>query len=95
MAEKRHSQSLVACVLVRKQTEVVNGLLAAGEKLLENDKTKQEGAVKLYQAQLGMPKNKRLLKLLNESGVKQLVQRAELDYIGDRKLPAKQQGQCA
>ena len=38
-----------------------------------------------------MPKNKRLLKLLNETGVKQLVQRVELDAIADRKLPSRQQ----
>ncbi len=50
-----------------------------------------EAALKLYQAQLGMPKNKRLLKLLNETGVKQMVQRMELDAIGDRKLPIRQQ----
>ncbi|MFZ5624886.1 MAG: preprotein translocase subunit SecA, partial [Gemmatimonadota bacterium] len=77
--------------LVRKQTAVVNTLLAEAEPLLENEKTRAEAAVKLFQAQLGMPKNKKLLKLLNEPGVKQLVQRAELDYIADRKLPAKQQ----
>ncbi len=77
--------------LARKQTAVVNQLLAEGEPLLQDEKRKQEGAVKLYQAQLGAPKNKKLLKLLNETGVKQLVQRAELDYIADRKLPARQQ----
>ena len=38
-----------------------------------------------------MPKNKRLLKMLNETGIKQLVQRMELDAIADRKLPMKQQ----
>jgi preprotein translocase subunit SecA len=38
-----------------------------------------------------MPKNKRLLKVLNETGIKQLVQRMELDAIADRKLPMKQQ----
>ena len=54
-------------------------------------KTQDEAALKLYQAQLGMPKNKRLLKLLNETGVKQLVQRMELDAIADRKLPIRQQ----
>ena len=36
-----------------------------------------------------MPKNKRLLKMLNETGVKQLVQRVELDVIADRKLPTQ------
>jgi preprotein translocase subunit SecA len=77
--------------LVRRQTAVVNQLMAEAEPLLADDKQKEEGAVKLFQAQLGMPKNKKLLKLLNETGVKQLVQRAELNYIGDRKLPSRQQ----
>jgi preprotein translocase subunit SecA len=77
--------------LVRKQTGVVNTLLAEGERLLEDPKTKDEAALKIYQAQLGMPKNKRLLKLFNEQGVKQMVQRMELDAIADRKLPVRQQ----
>jgi preprotein translocase subunit SecA len=78
--------------LVRKQTAVVNTLLAEGEALLEGDaKARDEAALKLYQAQLGMPKNKRLLKLLNETGVKQMVQKMELESIADRKLPMKQQ----
>ena len=54
--------------LVRKQTGVVNTLLAEAEKLLEDAKTRNDAALKLYQAQLGMPKNKRLLKMLNETG---------------------------
>jgi preprotein translocase subunit SecA len=77
--------------LVRKQTGVVNTLLADAEKLLEDEKTRQDAALKLYQAHLGMPKNKRLLKLMNETGIKQLVQRMELDAIADRKLPMRQQ----
>src|SRR5207237_9750927 len=40
---------------------------------------------------LGIPKNKKLLKLLNEQGVKQQVQRVELDRLADRKLPARDQ----
>jgi preprotein translocase subunit SecA len=77
--------------LVRRQTAVVNTLLAEAEGLLADEKTRQDGALKLYQAQLGIPKNKRLLKLMQEPGVKQLVQRMELDSIADRKLPMKQQ----
>ena len=77
--------------LVRKQTTVVNTLLAEGEQLLADPKTRSDAALKLYQAQLGMPKNKKLMKMLNETGVKQLVQRMELDAIADRKLPMKQQ----
>jgi preprotein translocase subunit SecA len=77
--------------LVRRQTEVANALVAEGERLLaESD---EDGArLALYKAQLGSPKNKRLMKALQESGVKQLVQRMELDYLADRKLgPSKQQ----
>jgi preprotein translocase subunit SecA len=77
--------------LVRQQNEIVSGLVAEGERLLQDEKTRSNAAVKLYQAQLGMPKNKRLVKLTNETGVKQLIQRAELDYIADRKLPVRQQ----
>ena len=77
--------------LVRKQTAIANDLIARGEPLLENPDTNYDGAKLLYKAQLGMPKNKKLLKLLNEQGVKQLVQRVELDRLADRKLPARDQ----
>ena len=77
--------------MVRKQTAVVNQLIAEAEPLLAGAKTKQDGGAKLYQAQLGMPKNKKLLKFMNETGVKQLVQQAELRHLADRKLPTKQQ----
>src|SRR5436309_3943918 len=77
--------------LVRKQTAVVNDLIARAEPLLQEEKTAYDGAVLLYQAQLGMPKNKKLLRLLNEQGLKALVQRVELDRLADRKLPAREQ----
>ncbi|PYP78461.1 MAG: preprotein translocase subunit SecA [Gemmatimonadetes bacterium] len=76
--------------LVRKQTELVNVLVAEGERLLEAGNT-NDAALKLYQAQLGHPKNRRLLKLLNEQGNKQLVQKMELEHIADRKLPPSKQ----
>ncbi len=77
--------------LVRRQTEVVNQLVAEGEQLLEADPESYEGAVALYKARLGGPKNKKLLKLVQEQGVQQLVQKVELDAIADRKLPGKEQ----
>ena len=89
--EKYAQFSRQVAELVRKQTGVVNTLLAEAERLLEDPKTRNDAALKLYQARLGMPKNKRLLKMLNETGTKQLVQRMELDAIADRKLPMKQQ----
>src|SRR5256712_1731128 len=54
--------------LVRKQTAVVNDLIARPEPLLADEKTAYDGALLLYQAQLGIPKDKKLLKLLNRRG---------------------------
>jgi preprotein translocase subunit SecA len=82
-----HNQAVTG--LVRRQTEVTNNLMAEAEKLWPEDQ--YASAVKAYQVQLGMPKHKRLLKYLQEQGAKKTVQRVELDYIADRKLPAKQQ----
>ncbi len=76
--------------LVRRQSDMVNLLVADGERALEAG-DEQTAALKLYQAQLGGPKNKKLLKLYQESGVKQLVQKQELAAIADRKLPANKQ----
>ncbi len=76
--------------LVRKQTELVNVLVAEGERLLESDDT-QAAALKLYQARLGHPTNRRLLKVLNEPGNKQQVQKMELEHLADRKLPPSKQ----
>jgi len=76
--------------LVRRQGDLVNALVAAGEKALEADDSESAG-LSLYKAQLGGPKNKRLLKVLQEQGVKALVQKMELQHIADRRLPAGKQ----
>jgi preprotein translocase subunit SecA len=72
--------------LVKRQTDLVNQLVADGEAALAAGETAEAGYL-LYKAQLGSPKNKRLLKVMQETGVKQLVNKAELDVIADRKLP--------
>ncbi|HEX7942117.1 MAG TPA: hypothetical protein VF488_09955, partial [Gemmatimonadaceae bacterium] len=76
--------------LVRTQSEEANRLVAEAEKALEAG-DEHEAAMRMYQAQLGAPKNKRLLKLLQEQGNKQLVQKMELDHIADRRQPASRQ----
>ena len=82
-----HNQGVVG--LVRRQSEITNNFMAEAERLWPDDQ--YASAVKAYQVQLGMPKHKRLLKFLQEQGAKKLVQKVELDYIADRKLPARQQ----
>jgi len=76
--------------LVRRQTELVNDLVARGEKALEAGDT-ELAALAFYKAQQGGPKNKRLMKAMQEQGVKMLVQKQELEVIADRKLPASKQ----
>ena len=76
--------------VARKQTELANDLVAQGEKAMEADDEHAAGLA-FYKAQLGNPKNKRLMKALQEQGVKQLVQKMELEHLADRKLPAAKQ----
>ena len=76
--------------VVRAQSDDANRLVAEGEAAMASEDTETAG-LRFYQAQLGAPKNKRLLKALQEPGVKQLVQRMELDHIADRKQPAAKQ----
>jgi preprotein translocase subunit SecA len=78
-------------ILARKQLTVVNQLVAEVEPRLEQDPGDYDAGIKLFLARQGMPKNKRLMKLMQEPQLQQLVQRVELDRLADRKLPANQQ----
>ena len=73
--------------LVREQTRIVNQLVAEAEESLMGDEETidYEAGVKLYQARRGMPKHNRLMKLLNEPGVKKLVQKVEADYMREKR----------
>jgi preprotein translocase subunit SecA len=76
--------------LVRTQTELVNRLVADGERALAQGDT-AAAALALYKARMGGPKNRRLLKVLQEQGVEKLVQSQELEHIADRKLSPSRQ----
>ncbi len=76
--------------LARKQTELANVLVGEAEREFAKGDS-GGGALRLYKAQMGSPKNKRLLKALQEPGVKQLVQKMELEHIADKRLPASKQ----
>jgi preprotein translocase subunit SecA len=88
---KRHNAQVAS--LVRQQGRIVSQLVAEGQRLLkEIDEEEPDAALQwrageqLLAAQRGAPKNRRLMKLLNEQGVKQLVQRAEADLMRDKRL---------
>ena len=78
--------------LVRKQTAIVNELVADAEKELAKLEEEAEDASEfrtgklLLAARRGAPKNRRLMKLLNETGVKQLVQRTEAGVMREKAM---------
>ena len=71
--------------LFRKQATLVNKLVAEGEELLKGGK-EYEAGIKLLTAQKGAPKNRKLMKLGKEPGVKKLIGRVELDFMRDKRL---------
>ena len=69
--------------LVQSQTRLVNHLIREAEELLKEGKTAEAG-MKLLIAEKGAPKNRRLAKLYQETGVKKLVQDTENAYLRDK-----------
>ncbi|MCP4580279.1 MAG: preprotein translocase subunit SecA [candidate division Zixibacteria bacterium] len=71
--------------LVRRQNQLCSKLIADGEKSMDQGEDYEAG-VSFLIAQRGAPKNKKLLKLYKEKGIKQLVQNVESDYMRDKKM---------
>jgi len=71
--------------LVRAQNILINQLVAEGEKFQEEEK-EYEAGIKWLQAFRGGPKNKRLVKIMRETGVQKLIRRVESDHMRDKIL---------
>ncbi|MBM3315655.1 preprotein translocase subunit SecA, partial [candidate division WOR-3 bacterium] len=68
-----------------QQTLLVNRIVEDAEKLLAEGK--EDAAVtKLLQARRGSPKNKRLLKLERQEGIKKLIDATELRFLRDKRF---------
>ncbi|MEO0205443.1 MAG: preprotein translocase subunit SecA [candidate division WOR-3 bacterium] len=65
------------------QTVFVNRIVQEAKKLLEEGKEKEAG-IKLLQARRGAPKNKQLMKLEQETGIKRLVEDTELTFLREK-----------
>jgi preprotein translocase subunit SecA len=78
-------QPLVAN-LVKRQNQFVATMISDAEKILNDDGDYNEAAEKLLMAHRAAPKNKRLLKLYKEKGVRQLVDEKEMVYRRDKNL---------
>ena len=70
--------------LLQKQKSYLNTLLSDVDELLEKDK--KEAGKRMLLAQRGTPKLKKLLKLYQKQGTKQLIGQVESDYLRDKKL---------
>ena len=67
------------------QTVLVNRIVAEAKKLLDDgDKHEKEIGMKLLQARRGAPKNKQLLKLEQETGIKKLIEETELSFLREK-----------
>ncbi|MFM8433294.1 MAG: preprotein translocase subunit SecA, partial [Bacteroidota bacterium] len=69
--------------LVRTQREYVNTLISDARKLLDQKK-EDEAGLALFRAYRGLPKNKALIKLLGEQGVRAIMQKSENFYLQDQ-----------
>lgn len=65
------------------QTVFVNRVVAEAKKLRDEGQDKEAG-MKLLQARRGSPKNKQLLKLEQETGVKKLIEQNELNFLREK-----------
>jgi len=78
-----------AAELVRKQTFLCNRLVTEGKEEIENEAKRYEAGRKLYLVSKGAPKNKQLLKLMEEPEVRRLLDRVDLDLRVDLKKEEK------
>ena len=70
--------------LIRQQRNYINDMLSNIDDLIESNRM-EAGKIMLL-AQRGTPKNKKLLKLYQVSGIKQLIGQVESEYIREKKL---------
>ncbi|HEX2080766.1 MAG TPA: preprotein translocase subunit SecA [Longimicrobium sp.] len=72
--------------LARRQTRIVNDLLAQAEKDLEGGDSYAAGE-KLFLARRGSPRNKKLLKMLaDDPGLVRVIGKVERDYMLEKKV---------
>lgn len=67
------------------QMVMINRIVEEAKKVLD-DSNEKEAGVKLLQARRGAPKNKQLLKLEQETGIKRLIEETELGFLREKSL---------
>ena len=69
--------------LIKKQSALVANLVAQAESLLASQDSKdiEQAGIALLRAHRGLPKNKRLMKLISEPEYKKLLNKTELEFL--------------
>jgi len=76
--------------LARKQTMLCNRFITEAKDLFQNPETQRESRIKLYQVSKGSPKNRQLLKMLEDPPARRLLDKVSVELLSDaRKLEAE------
>ena len=67
--------------LYEEQLKIVNGFIREAREHIHSGKKDEESGLELYRAYRGMPKNKDLIRLLSEPGVKLFMEKNEAIYL--------------
>ena len=79
--------------LMKAQTNLVTKIVAEAEKISkETGDYDYDTGIGLLRATRGAPSNRRLAKLLQEEGVKRLINKVEADYMRDKNLQEVDEG---
>jgi preprotein translocase subunit SecA len=73
--------------LLRAQTNLVNKIVSEAKKKREAGDDEYQVGINLLRAMRGAPKNKRMMKVLQEEGVKRLISKVEADFMRDKRMP--------
>ena len=71
--------------LIKKQNNLVTEMVADATRFIDQEKNADAG-LKLLQANRGMPKHPKLLKIFQEKGTKRLAHDVESEYMRDKKI---------
>ncbi|MEN9979902.1 MAG: preprotein translocase subunit SecA [candidate division WOR-3 bacterium] len=87
-SKQKQLQELVPLIsrLFREQDRLVDRLVEEGERLWRQGKTSEAG-IKFLQALRGSPKNKRLMRVQQEEGVKRTIEQVDGILRRDKRLP--------
>jgi len=68
--------------LVKRQTQLCNDLAAEGKKLIEAGDTVGAGR-SLFKVKLGQPRNRQLMRMMEEPDIRRLLEKTELSFYQD------------